>query len=183
MRRWVPVSAGIGPVALIGGWSLAASRQPAGYDPAEDTISALAAHGATDRWVMTAGLAVLGACHVATASGLTEASRAGRLLLGTGGVATVAVAALPQPAAGHVGAATVGFVVLAVWPAASGVPDRRSAVVASVVLLALLGWLGVALRNGHLLGLSERILAGAQAGWPLAVAVILTLRQRRRATG
>jgi hypothetical protein len=101
------VSAGVAPVALIGGWSLAASRQPASYHAVEDTISALAAHGATDRWIMTAGLAVLGVCHMTTASGLTEANISGRALLAAGGAATAAVAALPQPAAGHLPAAAV----------------------------------------------------------------------------
>ena len=62
------VSAGVAPVALIGGWSLAASRQPASYHAVEETISALAAHGATDRWIMTAGLALLGLCHISQRS-------------------------------------------------------------------------------------------------------------------
>ena len=177
MRGWVIVSASLAPAALIGGWSLAAARQPSDYDAVRDTISELAAQGATDRWIMTAGLAVLGICHIATASGLTEASRAGRALLGTGGAATLAVAALPQPTAGHVPAAAIGFVALAVWPAASGVPGRRSARAATVGLLILLGWLVVELRHGQLIGVSERILAGAQACWPLAVALTLTMRR------
>ncbi len=178
MRRWVLVSAGLAPLALIGGWSLAAARQPPTYDPVRDTISALAAHGATDRWIMTAGLAVLGVCHLVTAGGLAEAGRGGRVLLAAGGVATAAVAALPQPTAAHVPAAAVGFVALALWPAASRVPGRRAAVVATGVLLALLGWLAVELVHGELLGLSERLLAGAEAFWPLIVA--LTLRARDR---
>lgn len=179
VRQWVIVSASVGPAALIGGWSLAGSRQPSDYDAVRDTISALAAQTATDRWIMTTGLAVLGVCHIATASGLTEVSRAGRALLAAGGAATVAVAALPQPAAGHVPAAAVGFGALALWPAASGVPRRRSARVATVVLLTLLGWLVVALQRGQFVGLSERILAGAQACWPLTVALTLSMRQQR----
>ena len=178
MRGWVLVSAGLAPVALIGGWSLAASRQPPTYDPVQDTISALAAHGATDRWVMTTGLAVLGVCHMSTAAGLPEAGRYGRSLLAAGGAATVAVAALPQPSAGHVPAATVGFVALALWPAASRQPRRRAAALATGVLLALLVWLGLELRHGQVLGLSERVLAGAESLWPLIV-VLTLLRQRR----
>ena len=180
VRSWVVASAGVAPVALIGGWSLAASRQPPDYDPVRDTISALAAHGASDRWVMTTGLGVLGLCHLATAAGLTEARVLGRVLQAIGGAATLAVAALPQPAAGHTPAAAVGFVALALWPAASAVPGRRSARVATIVLLALLGWLVIELRHGDLLGLSERILAGAEAVWPLAVAVTLIRRHHQR---
>jgi hypothetical membrane protein len=181
VRRRVVVSASVAPVALIGGWSLAQSRQPPTYDPIQDTISALAAHGASDRWIMTAALAVLGVCHLVTASGLTESKPTGRALLGLGGAATVLVALRPQPDAGHVPAAVVGFVALALWPAASLVPGRRSAFVATVALSALLGWLVIELRHGTLLGLSERILAGAEALWPLTVAVAL-IRARQRAT-
>jgi uncharacterized protein DUF998 len=70
MRRWVIGSSGLAPVALIGGWTWAAALQGPGYDSLRDTISALAARDATDRGVMTAGLAVLGLCHLATAAGL-----------------------------------------------------------------------------------------------------------------
>ncbi|HEY5334388.1 MAG TPA: DUF998 domain-containing protein [Mycobacteriales bacterium] len=173
MRRWVLVSAGLAPLALIGGWSLAATRQRSAYDPVRDTISALAAHGASDRWIMTAGLAILGLCHLATAAGLVEARLSGRVLLAAGGVATAAVAALPEPNAAHVPAATVGFVALALWPAVSRVPGRSVAVVATGVLLVLLGWLSVELGHGDLLGLSERLLAGAESLWPLVVALTL----------
>lgn len=176
------MSAGLAPIALIGGWSLAESRQPRGYDPIRETISALAAQAATDRWIMTTGLAVLGACHVVTASGLTEAGTGGRALLALGGAATAVVSALPQPATGHVTAATIGFAALAVWPAAALVPGRWSARVAAAVLLLLLAWLGVELQRGDLLGLSERALAAAEAVWPLVVVVALVTSQRRRAS-
>jgi hypothetical membrane protein len=178
MRGWVVVSAGVAPFALIGGWSVAAIRQPQGYDPVRDTISALAARGAADSWIMTTGLAVLGVCHIATAAGLPEAGVAARALLAAGGAATIVVAAQPQPAAGHVPAAAIGFVTLALWPAASLIPDRRLARAAAAVLVGLLGWLAVELRGGHLLGLSERVLTGGEALWPLAVVVSLLLRRR-----
>jgi hypothetical membrane protein len=167
------VSASVAPLALIGGWSVAAARQPSSYDSVRDTISALAAHGAADPWIMTIGLAVLGVCHLATAAGLTEAAILGRALLAVGGIATIAVSALPQPSAGHTPAATVGFVALALWPAASGIPGHRTARTVTIGLIALLGWLLTELHDGDLLGLSERILAGAQALWPLAVALAL----------
>ena len=60
MHRTALVSAALAPVALIGGWTLAATRQPEAYDATRDTISALAAVGAEDRWVMTTGFLVLG---------------------------------------------------------------------------------------------------------------------------
>jgi Protein of unknown function (DUF998) len=82
-------------------------------------------------------------------------------------------------ATGHTPAAAVGLVALALWPAASAVPGRRSARVATIVLLALLGWLAIELRHGDLLGLSERVLAAAKALWPLAVAVTLIRRHHQ----
>jgi len=178
MRRWAVVSAGLAPIALIGGWTVAAARQPPGYDAVQDTISALAEHGASDRWIMTLGLAVLGICHVVTAAGLTEAAVTGRMLLAVGGVATFVVATTPQPSSGHVPAAAVGFIALTLWPAAARVPGRRSALLATAVLLALLVWLAVELGGGEVLGLSERFLAGAQALWPLAVVGTLLRRPR-----
>jgi hypothetical membrane protein len=184
MRSWALASSAAAPVALIGGWTIGAARQPAAYDAVRDTISALAAQGARDPWVMTTGLAVLGGCHVATALALVEARPLGRVVLGIGGVSAALVAVFAQPSAGHFPAATVSFVALAVWPAASGLPGPRSALVASGCLLGLLAWLGVELggeRGGDLLGLSERVVAGAQAVWPLAV--VLALRARGRRTG
>jgi hypothetical membrane protein len=174
VHRWALVSAGIAPVALIGGWTWAGSVQPDGYDPLRDTISALAAHGATDRWIMTIGLAMLGACHLVTAAGFSHAGPLSRAVLAVGGAATIGVAALPQPSSGHVPAATLGFVALALWPAASQLPWRRSARGTAVLLVAMLAWLAWELQGGNLLGLSERVVAGAEAlcplGWVLAVA-------------
>lgn len=179
VRRWVLASSLTAPVALIGGWTIGAARQPAGFDGVRDTISALAAEGARDPWVMTTGLAVLGGCHLATALGLGEARLPGRVVLGIGGVSAAMVAAFPQPSPGHLPAATLSFLALSLWPAASGLPSRRSAWVATGVLVTLLGWLGLELGGGDLLGLSERVVAGAQALWPLAVVLVLRSRGRR----
>ncbi len=179
------LSATCAPVLLIGGWQLAATRQPGGFDPVRQTISALAAHGATDRWIMTTALAGVGVCHLITAAGLAPAAVPGRLLLATGGAATVALAAFPQPAIGdstaHVAAATIVFPVLSLWPAFAA---RRGAkpgpavwLVAATGLLGVLGWFGFEyFGDGLWIGLSERVLAGAQALWPLA-AVLLARRR------
>ena len=178
MRAWVPVSATLAPAALIGGWSVAASRQANGYSSARDTISALAGQGATDGYIMASGLAMLGLCHVATAAGFTDIGRTSRAVLAIGGVATVVVAALPQPNTGHVPAATVGFLALAVWPGASRLRFRGARATA-VILLCLLAWLALELRGGSLLGLSERVLAGAEAFTPLAFAAVVIGRRWR----
>ena len=177
MHRAAIVSATIAPVALVGGWSWAATRQRPGYDAVRDTISSLAARGAHDRWIMTTALIVLGLCHTVTAAGLTEARPLGRISLGLGGIATIGVAQLPQPSAGHVPMATVAFVALSAWPALAGVPTRRAATLATASLTMLLGWLVVALQRGSLIGIAERALAAGQALWPLCVVVMVSIRR------
>ena len=175
---WAIVSSVLAPIALIGGWSLAASRQPAGYDPVRDTISALAARGAVDRWIMTIALAVLGCCHIVTASGLRPARLAGRIVLALGGLATLGVAAFPLPvhgtSAAHAAFAFLAFGCLSTWPAPASARDAGPALtarvsrLATVVLLALLVLFGLTL-DSSAAGLTERVLAGAQALWPAVV--------------
>jgi hypothetical membrane protein len=170
--RWAAVSSLLAPVAMIGGWTLAAARQPGGFDWVRRTISELAGHGAHERWIMTTGLALVGLCHLVTALGLRTVAKPGRVLLAIGGVAILAVAALPLPAQGtslgHGIAAGVAFVTLAVWPAASGVTvvnGLASAVLTGFLLLFLVEIQG----GGDYVGATERLLAGAQALWPAVV--------------
>jgi hypothetical membrane protein len=183
--RWAVASAVASPVLLIGGWAFAEARQPPGYSPIRDTISALAATGASDRWLMTSALAGLGACHVITALGLRPARRPGRVVLAAGGVATLLVATFPQPAHGnsvpHTIAATVAFISLGAWPifAARRRPcapllTRTASVTAALGLLGLVVWFAAEIHGGQR-GLAERAAASAQALWPLAV--VLTTRQ------
>ncbi len=174
--RWAVVSASLALVVPVIGWVVAANLQPVGYDPFRQTISALAAHGATDRWVMTLGLLLLGLAHLITATLLTAIGGPGRGCLAFGGAATVAVAALPQPNPWHLVAAGFAFAAFTIWPALALVPDLRGRVAATSVLGGLLLWFGLQLGSGALLGLSERILVAAEALWPLTVAVMLSRR-------
>lgn len=183
--RWAVLSAACAPVLLIGGWQLAATRQPGGFDPVRQTISALAARGATDRWIMTTALAGVGVCHVLTAAGLRSAAGAARLLLATGGAATMSLSALPQPVTGdspaHVAAAAIVFPALSAWPALAArrgaKPGPAVCLVAALGLLGLLGWFGLEFfGDGPRIGLSERVLAGAQALWPLAAVLLARSR-------
>jgi hypothetical membrane protein len=194
---WGLLSSTAAPVLLIGGWTVAAARQAGGFDPVVDTISALAAHGATDRWIMTAALAGLGICHVATAAALRPAAAAGRVSLAVGGLGTLLVAALPLPAddsgsTAHGLAAGTAFVALAVWPALAARRSTRAPAVlrpavalpAAAALLGIVVWFGAELAADRgLVGLSERAAAGAQALWPLATVALARreLSGRRRA--
>lgn len=186
------MSSAVAPVAMVGGWTLAAALQP-DFDAVSGTISALAAAPATAPAVMTAGLGLTGLCHVVTAFGLRPVPRAGRLLLALGGVGTAAVAALPVTtwSQSHGAAAGVAFVALSVWPAAAwrrdgdGALGRRTAAVAAGVLTTTLGWFLLELQHatpadGALTGLAERVLAGAQSVWPLAAVLALRRTSRRQ---
>src|ERR1700734_995377 len=161
---WGVVSSAAAPVLLAGGWAVAAALQPRPVNAVADTISSLAA------------------------GGLRPAAAPGRLILISGGVAGLLVAANPEPARGgslpHGLWAPYGFLALAVWPVGSRrrgpwVPyGLRAAVtaVASGALLGLLVWFGAELiTRGGQIGLAERVLTEAQAVWPLAV--VLTCRQ------
>ncbi|MET7403322.1 DUF998 domain-containing protein [Dactylosporangium sp. NPDC005572] len=189
MRRdFVPTfalwSSAAAPVLLIGGWTVAAALQPAGFDSLQDTISALAGMGAAHRWVMTLALVGVGVCHAVTALGLRPFSGPCRLMLAVGGLATILVAAIPVPMTGesaaHQAAATIALACLALWPALwrrpGGGPFRPSAGVmltATFVLVALVFVFAVALGAGVLVGLAERIATGAEAAWPLVTVLLL----------
>lgn len=128
---WAVLSAVALPVLLIIGWTTAALRQPPGYDPLADTVSALSSYGMIDMVILMSCLAGLGLAHLITAIGLRPVHRIGRIVYGIGGAATILVAAIPKvdshtPQA-HGLAAVVGFVGLAAWPAAAVLPDLRRA--------------------------------------------------------
>lgn len=197
---WGVLSSAAAPALLVGGWTIAAALQPGHFDSVTSTISALAGYGATDRWVMTLGLAGLGSCHVCTGLALRPAALAGRLLLITGGLAGLVVAANPLPADGghsapHTVAAAVSFTALAIWPVCSWRPGPQGSAVpvmlrlpcsaaATLALLGLLGWFGAELTiSGGQVGLSERALAGAEAVWPLMVVLSARLQSTGAATG
>jgi hypothetical membrane protein len=190
---WGGISSVAAPVLLIGGWTVAAGLQPRSFNPVADTISALAAQDAADRWVMTVALLGLGACYIVTALALRPAASPGRLILAVGGVATVLVAANPEPAGSgslaHTVWAATAFIALVVWPVASlrrgpSVPrGLRPAVCisATAIMLGLLVWFYLELGLGaRQLGLAERVLAGAEVLWPLAV-VLTCYRSQSRA--
>jgi len=189
--RWGLVSSVTAPVLLVGGWTAATSRQPPYFNPVTDTVSALAALGAADRWVMTLTFLAVGICDVVTGLALRPAGLPGRVILVAGAVAGMLVAAYPEHAGGsaaHAIWASAGFAALAVWPAGAwrrgpSVPwGLRPAVCAGAVavLVLLLAWFAfeVITGAGHA-GLAERILGVAQAVWPLTV--IRTCRHPGRA--
>jgi hypothetical membrane protein len=180
---WGVLSSSAAPVLMVAGWSVAGGLQPRSFDPVAEPVSALAAVGAADRWVMSLTFVVVGACVLVTGLALRPARATGRLMLMAGAVAGMLVAvnpehpgtSLPVP---HMICAAAGCVGVVAWPAGAwrrgrsvpwGLRPAASAG-AVAVLLVLVAWFGAELiTGGGLAGLAERIFGAALALWPLAV--------------
>lgn len=179
---WALLLSGVAPVLLIGGWLTAACLQPTRYDPLIQTISSLAALDATDRWLMTGVLAVVGGCYVLTAQGLGRVRRPGRAALKVGGVSAILVALSPEPGHGatslqHLGAAGLGFFSLMAWPCLAMErgpyapwPLRPAASIGFTTLVfASAVWFLAELHGHGDAGLAERVVTGLQSVWPVIV--------------
>jgi hypothetical membrane protein len=191
---WGVASSAVGPLLLVGGWTVATRLQPPSFDPVTDTVSALAAVGAAHRWVMTVTFLAVGVCDVVTAVALRPARAAGRLILVAGSVAGMLGAVNPEHDGGslsHAIWASIGFGGLAFWPAAAwrrgpSVPwGLRAAACACAVavLVTLTAWFGTEVATGGgQAGLAELIVGVVQALWILTVVLSCRLPSRA-ATG
>jgi hypothetical protein len=191
---WAVGTALLVPVVLVGGWLVAGALQPASYSPMRQTMSVLAGHAGTDRWVMTAALLLVGSCQIATGAGLTGVRVPARILLVLTGLSTLGIAASPEPATGptprHLAFAVSCVVTTAVWPvlvarraaARSWILSVYSCATVTVAFAGLSCWLLIAARDGGGdLGLAERLTSAVQSLFPLVVA--LALRQTARDAG
>jgi Protein of unknown function (DUF998) len=179
------VSAGLSPVLATGGWLVADAVQPTSYSPIRKTVSVMAGHAGTDRWIMTGALFLVGGCQLATAAGLVAVGGPARILLAVAGLSSIGIAASPEPVRGstpqHVAWTSLGAVVIAVWPAsvARRAPPRPlilssyGRAVVTAVFIALLGWLVIETQGGSDLGLVERLFLTTETCWPFVVAVSL----------
>jgi Protein of unknown function (DUF998) len=191
---WAVGTALLAPVVLVGGWLMAGAVQPASYSPMRQTMSVLAGHSATDRWVMTAVLLVVGSCQIATGAGLTAVRMPARILLILTGLSTLGIAATPEPVTGptsrHLAFAVSCVVTTAVWPVlvARRAPAQPwilsvcGGATVTVIFAGLSCWLLIAARDGGGdLGMVERLTSAVQGLFPLAVA--LALRQTAPGAG
>src|ERR1700683_1396779 len=183
--RWTVVPAALSPVLATAGWLVADAVQPASYSPVRKTISVLAGHAGTDRWIMTGALFLVGGCQLLTAVGLTGVRLPARLLLAVTGLSSIGIAASPEPARGstpqHIAWTSLGAVAIAVWPAfvARRAPLRPpilrgyGCAAVTAVFLVLLGWLVIQTQGGADPGPAERLTTSAETCWPFVVAVVL----------
>lgn len=181
------------PVLLVAGWTIAARLQPAPFDAVSQTVSALMQVGATDRWLMSGALLVVGMCYIATGIALRPAGTAGRLILVAGAMTGMMVAFFPL----HPGVSVwhgiwsaLGFAGLAAWPLGAcrrgpSVPWglRRPACFAAVAAqVVLLAWfIAEVLLTGGWQGLVERLVGLVQALTPLMVVLSCRLSHARQA--
>ena len=192
------VSACLSPVLATVGWLVADAVQPASYSPVGKTISVMAGHAGTDRWIMTWALLLVGGCQLVTAAGLASVGVPARILLVVAGLSSIGIAVSPEPARGstpqHLAWTALGAVALAVWPAlvARRAPPRplilsgNGCAVVTAVFIALLGWLIIETQGGSDLGLAERLFLTTETCWPFIVAIALRQvsgRERVRAGG
>jgi hypothetical protein len=192
--RWAIVSAGLTPILLTGGWLVAGALQPVSYNPIRETVSVLAGHAGTDRWVMTGALLLVGGCHLVTAAGLGAVRVQARVLLILAGLSSIGIAASPEPVVGstpqHLAWTSFGAVIISVWPAFAARPgspqplilSRRGSAAVTAVFLTLLCWLVIETQGGSYLGMAERLVSSVQTSWPFVVAVVLwrhAIRARR----
>jgi hypothetical membrane protein len=190
---WGVASAAAAPVVMVTGWTVAAGLQPYPYDPVSQQVSALAAIGAADRWVMSLTFVLVGACLCVTGLALRQARTPGRVALMAGAVAGMLVAVFPERPGviypvPHMICAAAGCLGVVSWPALAWRRGPAAAwglrpwpsLAAVAVLAVLVAWFGLELlTRGGQVGLSERLFGAGQALWPLAVVASCRVAARR----
>jgi hypothetical membrane protein len=194
---WAIACASLAPVLFMSAWLFAGLLQPPSYSPMRNTISGLASHAATDRWIVTSAFFIVGLCYLIMATGLSVLRAVARIDLAVAGGAAVGVAVCPQPANGttlqHLVFAAIGSAAIAIFPlltarrdAVCRVISLPVAIAVTALFLAMLGWLVAEAQSaGSGLGLAERLDSSVQICWPpiLAVALYRAERQRQRVAG
>jgi hypothetical protein len=185
---WAVISAALSPLVLTTGWLVAGAVQPTTYSPVRETVSVMAGYDGADRWIMTGAMLAAGACYLVTAAGLAGLRAPARFGLLLAGLCSIGVATSPEPGSGpglvHLAWTVIGAVTIAVWPLTVGwraVPpwaavSPRAVLAATVLFVALLGWVLIEVHGGDALGAAERASTSIPTIWPLVVAVALRRR-------
>ncbi|GAA4783724.1 hypothetical protein GCM10023200_16530 [Actinomycetospora chlora] len=179
----------LAPIVLVTGLLWAQHAWP-GPDPVDQSLSALAGLGATDRWIMSVTLGLVGVLLVLVAGGLRpRVPTPAWLVLGAGGALLTLAGLEPQPVGGynpvHMGAAGLAWLAFTLWPLGLALSPavnprlRRASALAVVVLALLVAWFAVELiTTGPWYGVSQRVVVLAQAVWPVVVASAVLGRRR-----
>ena len=163
------IAAVVAPLALIGGWTVAAVLQPAGYRHRHPTISDLAAAGARYPAVMTVAFLLTGCALISIARSLRWLAPGARRVVMVGGAAVVVVGLVPVTtlALAHSVAAAVAFIAMAIWPALSLRKGGARPFPVAWVATATVGWTVLLLivllaPEMSYVGVFERVLAGTE---------------------
>jgi hypothetical membrane protein len=192
VSRWHVGLAVLLPVTLTSAWLIGDAVQPASYSPLRQTVSVLAGHAGTDRWIVTGALFLMGLLYLLVAWRLTAVGRLARVGLAVSAACAVGVAASPEPVHGattrHLIFTGAGAIAIAIWPVL--VPKRSSpswtigrvrvSRVALAISLALLLWTFIETRGGSTLGLAERLSSAIQVCWPPIVVCALHRKEHQR---
>ncbi|GLZ45858.1 hypothetical protein Acsp06_20430 [Actinomycetospora sp. NBRC 106375] len=172
------------PVVLVAGLLAAQAAWP-GPDAWDQSLSTLAGLGATNRWIMSSALGLVGVLLVLVAAGLRgRVPTPSWVVLAAGGALLVLAGLEPQPVGGynmvHMATAGLAWAAFTLWPlglAFSRTVDLRlrwASTMTVVVLVVLVGWFGIQLvTGGTWYGASQRIVVLAQAVWPIVVAAMV----------
>jgi hypothetical protein len=174
---------GLIPVLLTSSWLIAGAVQSTAYNPIRQTVSVLAGHAGTHRWIVTVALIAVGPCYFAAAAALRFLRPTARIGLVVSGAASIGVAVCPEPVVGsttqHMAFTSVGAASIAVWPLLTAQRESQASILTSTPVavatttffLVMLGWLVVEAQIGTAVGLVERLDSSIQLAWPFAVAV------------
>jgi hypothetical membrane protein len=192
VNRWLVGLALLLPVTLTSAWLIGDAVQPPSYSPLRQTVSVLAGHAGTDRWIVTDALFVMGLLYLLLALRLTAVGTLARAGLAVSAACAVGVAASPEPVHGattrHLIFTGAGAIAIAIWSAL--VPKRSSpswtigrvhvSTAALAGFLALLLWTFIETRGGSTLGIAERLSSAIQVCWPPIVVYALHRKERQR---
>ena len=180
----------VGPVAFVSAWVVGGAATP-DYSPVDDAISRIAAQGAPNRWLMTAGFVVYGVALLVGSLALRRSPlRRGWAMAAVNGAATLAVALTPLEHSDlvdslHGLSAGVGYVALAALPIACApalrsLGHRRAAAASVAAGLATAACL-VATTVIDANGLFQRLGLGIGDVWLIATGTWLYRRGTREA--
>jgi hypothetical membrane protein len=190
VSAWVLICAAAIPALTIASWVISGTLQPARYSPLHQSVSVLAGHGGTDRWVVTAGLIGAGACYLILAQALTIVEVTARAGLVLAGLSAIGIALCPEPLHGstpqHLAFTALGGVTIALWPAVvarsalTPMLSLRTSAIGFAVCSALAIWTFVETQTDDALGLAERLSSSTAICWPLLVVLALRVGADRR---
>lgn len=194
VKGWLLPCTALLPALLTVGWLVADARQSGDYSPVRQTVSVLAGHEATDRWIVTGALYLVGVGYLVAAWGLAAVGPPAQLGLAVAGAAAFGVATFPVAADGtsrpHAVCVVIGALTIALWPAlvarrgspALNAVGLRASITAMVVSVALFAWTALEI-HGSKLGLAERMSSSLQVCWPFVIAVALRRGARAQDSG